>query len=136
MSFLNNIMNRHTILLIFERNMSFMLLKPHRLNPIDNIHSNNRSLHFVLYTMSYNDSAKNIYAEPVHSKTIKIFQISHYYASFHLIQPRKYARSSYSHLNYLILSFIPKERTYEPLIFKISIVFYDELASSAYLFLR
>ena len=39
----------------------------HRLRPIDT--------HLALYTMLYNNSAKNRYAEPVHNKTMKIFKI-------------------------------------------------------------
>ena len=39
----------------------------HRLRPIDT--------HLALYTMLYNNSAKNKYAEPVHNKTMKIFKI-------------------------------------------------------------
>ena len=31
--------------------------------------------HLELYTMLYNNSAKNRYAEPVHNKTMKIFKI-------------------------------------------------------------
>ena len=36
----------------------------HRLRPIDT--------HLALYTMRYNNSAKNRYAEPVHNKIFKI----------------------------------------------------------------
>ena len=39
----------------------------HRLRPIDT--------HVAQYTMLYNNSAKNRYAEPVHNKTMKIFKI-------------------------------------------------------------
>ena len=40
---------------------------PHILRPIDT--------HLALYTMLYNNSAKNRYAEPVYNKTMKIFKI-------------------------------------------------------------
>ena len=37
--------------------------------------SSDHSHYFVLYTMTYNNSGKNRYAEPVHNKTMKIFKI-------------------------------------------------------------
>ena len=40
---------------------------PHRLRPIDT--------HLAQYTMLYNNSAKNRYAEPVHNKTKQIQKI-------------------------------------------------------------
>ena len=43
-----------------------MLSMAHRLRPIDT--------HLGLYTMLYNNSSKNRYAEPVHNKTMKIFK--------------------------------------------------------------
>ena len=45
----------------------FAMAAHHRLRPIDT--------HLASYTMLYNNSEKNRYAEPVHNKTIKIFKI-------------------------------------------------------------
>ena len=39
----------------------------HRLRPL--------ITHLALYSMLYNNSVKNRYAEPVHNKTMKIFKI-------------------------------------------------------------
>ena len=62
----------------------------HRLRHIDT--------HLALYTMLYNNTAKNIYALPAHNKTMRPSKSGINIHNFNLMQYQKYAMSSYSHI--------------------------------------